>query len=190
VLWTLEEIGVPYEITVLTFGERRGEQHRQRHPLGRVPVLELADGQTLFESAGICLYLTDRHPSTGLAPLPDAPDRPLLYQWLFFAMTELEPTLIRWMRARREGTNETEPAENYHARRPVLQKAIADREWLLGERFSIADIICAKVLSIARDNQLDMQDDAVGAYIRRALERPAHRRADAIGRGSARFGQS
>jgi glutathione S-transferase len=185
VLWTLEEIGVPYAITVLTVEERRGEQHRQRHPLGRVPVLELANGQTLFESAGICLYLTDRHPSAGLAPLPDAPDRPLLYQWLFFAMTELEPTLIRWMHARREGTDETEPTEDYHARRPVLQQAIADREWLLGEQFSIADIICAKVLSIARNFQLDMQDDAVSAYIRRALDRPAHKRADAIGRESA-----
>lgn len=79
VLWTLEEVGVPYEITVLTGEERRGEQHHPRHPLGRVPVLELADGQTLFESAAICLYLTDRYPSVGLAPLPDAPDRPLLY---------------------------------------------------------------------------------------------------------------
>jgi glutathione S-transferase len=94
VLWTLEEIGVPYEITVLTGEERRGEQHRQRHPLGRVPVLELADGQTLVESGGICLYLTDRYPSVGLAPLPDAPDRPLLYQWVFFTMTELESTAI------------------------------------------------------------------------------------------------
>jgi glutathione S-transferase len=65
VLWTLEEIGVPYEITVLTVEERRGEQHRQRDPLGRVPVLELADGQTLFKSAGICLYLTDRYPALG-----------------------------------------------------------------------------------------------------------------------------
>lgn len=185
VLWTLEEIGVPYEITVLTVEERRGEQHRQRHPLGRVPVLELPDGRRLFESAGICLYLTDRYPGAGLAPPPDAPDRPLLYQWLFFAMTELEPTLIRWMRARREGADESEPAESYRARRPVLQQAIADREWLLGEQFSIADIICAKILSIACNNQLDMQDDAVSAYISRALERPAHKRADAIGRETA-----
>jgi glutathione S-transferase len=128
VLWTLEEIGVPYEITVLTVEERRGEQHRQRHPLGRVPVLELADGQTLFESAGICLYLTDRYPSVGLAPLPDAPDRPLLYQWMFFTMTELEPALIRWMHARREGTDETWLAEDYHARRPVLQPEASSAE--------------------------------------------------------------
>jgi glutathione S-transferase len=87
-------------------------------------------------------------------------------------MTELEPALIRWMHARREGTDETEPSEDYYARRPVLQQAIAEREWLLGEQFSIADIICAKVLSIARDYQLDVRDDAVSAYIRRALERP------------------
>jgi glutathione S-transferase len=139
----------------------------------------------LFESAGICLYRTDRYPSVGLAPPPDAPDRPLLYQWVFFTMTELEPTLIRWMHDRREGTDENEPTEDYHARRPVLQQAIADREWLLGDQFSIADMICAKVLSIARDYQLDMQDDAASAYIRRALERPAHKRADAIGRESA-----
>lgn len=104
---------------------------------------------------------------------------------MFFAMTELEPTLIRWMHARREGSDETELAENYHTRRPVLKQAIAAREWLLGEQFSIADISCARVLSIARDHQLDTQDDAVSAYIHRALERPAHKRADAIGREPA-----
>jgi glutathione S-transferase len=43
-LWTLEEIGAPYELTVMTGEERLGEEHRRRHPLGRGPVLELDDG--------------------------------------------------------------------------------------------------------------------------------------------------
>jgi glutathione S-transferase len=58
VAWVLEELGEPYEITVMTREESKGEEHRVRHPLGRVPVIEDEDG-FVFESAAICLHLAD-----------------------------------------------------------------------------------------------------------------------------------
>src|SRR5260370_38100064 len=73
--------------------ESKGEQHRARHPLGRVPVLEDEDG-FVFESAAICLHLADLHPDAGLAPAPGTHERALHYQWTIFAPAELEPPLI------------------------------------------------------------------------------------------------
>jgi glutathione S-transferase len=55
VLWFLEEIGKPYDVVPIAREERRSREHVARHPLGRVPVVELDDGTYLFESAAICL---------------------------------------------------------------------------------------------------------------------------------------
>jgi len=77
----LEEIGVPYELTVMTRDERKSAEHISRHPLGRVPVIELDDGRLLFESAAICIQLADLHPEAGLIPPVGSPERGLVYQW-------------------------------------------------------------------------------------------------------------
>jgi glutathione S-transferase len=53
VLWLLEEIGTPYELTEIRGTQRRSEEHLLRHPLGRVPALQLGDGAMMFESAAI-----------------------------------------------------------------------------------------------------------------------------------------
>jgi glutathione S-transferase len=102
VIWTLEEIGAPYELTVMTHEEGRGEEHRRRHPLGRVPVLEDNEG-FLFESAAMCLHLGDLHPEAGLVPPVGTHDRALVYQWACFAPAELEPPLFEaWTQAERD----------------------------------------------------------------------------------------
>ncbi len=59
VLWMLEEIGAPYELTVMTREDRKTADHIIRHPLGRVPVVEFDDGRRLLESAAICIQLAD-----------------------------------------------------------------------------------------------------------------------------------
>src|SRR5207245_9107173 len=60
VLWLLEELGAPYDLTVLAREDRQTPEHRERHPLGRVPVLEDEHG-FVFESAALCLHLADLH---------------------------------------------------------------------------------------------------------------------------------
>ncbi len=176
VLWMLEEIGAPYELTVMTREERKSAEHLARHPLGRVPVFEFDDGRLLFESAAICIQLADLHPEAGLIPPLGSPDRGLVYQWSFFAMTELEPPIFQWMRARREDTDQAEPAERYHAAAAVLDGALADREWLLGT-FSVADVICAGVAGITQRAELTDEPERVRAYVERARSRPANQRA-------------
>src|SRR5437667_8878350 len=64
-LWMLEEIGEPYELTVMSWEQGSGEEHRARQPLGRVPVVQLDDGCVL-ESAGLCLRLADLYADAGL----------------------------------------------------------------------------------------------------------------------------
>jgi glutathione S-transferase len=174
VLWMLEEIGAPYELTVMTPEERKTAEHISRHPLGRVPVVELDDGRVLFESAAICIQLADLHPEAALIPSVGSLDRGLVYQWCFFAMTELEPAIFQWMRARRDETDQTGPSERYHAAAAVLDAALADRDWLLGG-FSVADVICASVAGITHRAELTYEPERVRAYVERASSRPANR---------------
>src|SRR4051794_3745039 len=91
--WMLEELGVPHELhrVDLANGEHRSPEYLARvHPLGHVPVL--VDGETaIFESAAIIAYLADRFPEKQLAPAPGSPERGPYYQWMFYAVTELEP---------------------------------------------------------------------------------------------------
>jgi glutathione S-transferase len=172
----LEEIGAPYELTVITREERKTAEHIARHPLGRVPVFEFDDGRLLFESAAICIQLADLHPEAGLIAPLGSPDRGFVYQWSFFAMTELEPAIFQWLRARREDTDQAEPAERYQAAAAVLDAALADREWLLGP-FSVADVICAGVAGITHRAELTYEPERLGAYVERARSRPANQRA-------------
>ena len=93
--WVLEELGIPYELVRLdpARGETRSPEHLSRQPLGHVPALE-DEGGLLFESAAICLYLAEKYPEKGLVPPPGSRGRGLTYQWLFYAMTELEPPCV------------------------------------------------------------------------------------------------
>jgi glutathione S-transferase len=93
VRWALEEVGAPYDYVVMDSEAGRGEEHARRHPLGRVPSLETDEG-TLFESAALCLYIADLHPQAGLIPPTGTHERGEVYQWAFFAMTELEPAMV------------------------------------------------------------------------------------------------
>lgn len=176
VLWMLEEIGAPYELTVMTREDRKTAAHVSRHPLGRVPVVEFDDGRLLFESAAICIQLADLHPEADLIPPVGSPERGLVYQWSFFAKTELEPPIFQWMRARREDASETEPSEHYKAAAAVLDTALAGRDWLLGT-FGVADVICAGVAGITHRAELTHEPERVRAYVDRARSRPANRSA-------------
>ena len=73
VAWELEELGVDYEPVALSREECAGDEHLERHPLGRVPALALDGGATLFESTAIVLAVADMYPDAGLiGPLGSA----------------------------------------------------------------------------------------------------------------------
>ena len=180
VLWLLEEIGAPYDLTEIKGSERRSDEHLLRHPLGRVPALELGDGTTMFESAAICLELADLNPGTGLIGPVGSTARGLVYQWVVFAVSELEGPLFRWIRELGEGISDPPARDRFAAAADAIQSALADRDWLVDDRFSVADVMCASVLQGANARGLLEQWPQLHAYVHRSEARPAYTRAAAI----------
>jgi glutathione S-transferase len=180
VLWLLAEIDADCDLVKLAPEERRSLEHRARHPLGRVPALELDDGTFMFESAAICLQLADLHPEADLiAPLGSS-ERALIYQWVLFAMTELEAPLFRWIRDAADDSADLSSRERFADAAAGLQNAVEGREWLLGDRFTVADVMCASVLGGAHSRGLLAEWPGLQAYVDRAELRPAFIQAAAI----------
>ena len=180
VLWLLEEIGAPYELTEIRGAERRSDEHLRRHPLGRVPALELGDGTTMFESAAICLQLADLNPDAGLIGPVGSPERGLVYQWVLFAVSELEGPLFRWIRDLGEGVVDSPAHDRFTDAAGAMQSALVARDWLVDDRFSVADVMCASVLQGANARELLQPWPGLEAYLQRAEARPAYARAAAI----------
>jgi glutathione S-transferase len=179
VVWALEEIGTPYDVTLVTREDRRTDAHLARHPLRRVPVLELDDGQLVFESAAVCLQLADLYPDAGLIGPLGSDARALAYQWTLFAMTEMENRVFEWLFAKRRGEELGEHETGFAPIADALRDVIADRPWLTGESFSVADIFCATMLGNAFHNELLTEDGPLRDYVTRARARPAYERAEA-----------
>jgi glutathione S-transferase len=181
VLWALNETGQPYELTVMKGEDRKTDEHRRRHPLGRVPVLEDDEG-FLFESAALCLHLADMYPDAQLNWPLTSHERGLVYQWTVFAMTELEPAIIEARRHREDDPARAQAGvERFQAAAVAVEQALDRHEYLVGDRFSIADLVCGAVLIFAKDTRLTEELPNIEAYIARLEARPARQRATAIG---------
>jgi glutathione S-transferase len=178
VRWALEEASAPYDFVVMDSETGRSEEHARRHPLVRVPVLETDEG-TLFESAALCLHIADLHPDTGLIPAPGSHERATVYQWSFFAMTELEPAMIRMILARRGA--DAEEIAKAEARLAKAAQVIADvldgRGYVAGDDFTIADVVVGGVLDSARHYDVMPDSPMLRSYLERLDARPAKQRA-------------
>jgi glutathione S-transferase len=181
VLWALHEIGAPFESTRVTPEGRRSPEHRARHPLGRVPAFELDDGTMMFESAAICMQLADLYPDSGLLPPVGSSARGLAYQWVMFGMTELEAWLYRWIADTREGESESPGAGRFAEAAEAIAAALEGKAWLLGDQFTVADIVCIGVLGSAAARGLLEPWPILGEYVERGEARPAHVAAVAYG---------
>jgi len=181
--WVLEELGVPYELVRLdaSKGETRTAEHRARQPLGHVPVLEDGDVR-IFESAAICLWLAERFPEKGLLPPPGTPGRALAYQWLFYAVTELEPPCGVLSAQNRKPEAERDPAaiaeakERFRTAAAALEPMVG-KGHLVGGAFGIADVVVGAVLAWGKGLGALRDLPAVEAYLARLKERPAWKRA-------------
>lgn len=177
VRWLLEELDIEYAIKLVPREERTSDEHRRRHPLGRVPALETDQG-TIFETAAICLHLAEQHPEAGLLPPEGSFDRALVYQWISFGLTEIEPPTAD---VRRHADSDPERAETARERVRaaigVITGVLDGREYLLGRNLSVADILCGSALFGARRLELTADVPAVEAYLDRLEARPARQRA-------------
>lgn len=183
--WVLEELGVPYELLRLDLrkGEHKSPEYLKVHPLGVVPALEDANG-VLLESGAICLYLADRYADGKLAPALGTHDRGEYYQWCMFALATLEPPIVALAQHTRFLPEaERQPALAERARQQlepalrVLEQELGGREFIVGESFTVADVLVSATLSYANLFGALERFPGLKAYMQRHLERPAAKRA-------------
>ena len=186
-LWMLEELGIDYRRKPLDYRDQAAlndPAYRALNPNGRIPTL--VDGDyVLWESMAINLYLARRYgQAAGLWP-DDEQAEGLAWQWSFWVMTEVEHPLLSVLMHRRVLPTEKRDPQRA-ARTPgllrqplqVLDQALRGRDWLLHERFTVADLNLASVLAWARPARLSLRDwPALDAWLKRCLARPARRRA-------------
>jgi len=182
VLWLAEEAGAPVDVVVIAREEKNSDDYRKMHPLGRSPAY-VEDGGPVFESAALVLHLADRHPEAGLIAEPGSHERALQYQWAFFAMTELEAPLVDAAREmwREDGEPNGEIIEAARARfargAAVVETAVAGRDHLVTDSFSVADIIVCGVLSFARMAEVAELPAGLVPYVDGLEARPGRQRA-------------
>jgi glutathione S-transferase len=185
VLWLLEELGVPFDLTVVASEDKQTPEYRALHPLGRAPVLETDDGP-VFESSALILHIADLNLGAGLIAPLGSYGRALQYQWCFFGMTEAESALMDI--ARQLWTDEREPdagiieraAARFVAAAGVVDSALGNDDYLVGNAFSVADIVVGSVLGFARTAGLTELPAGVVPYVDRLEARPARQRAIAV----------
>jgi glutathione S-transferase len=183
-VWVLEEAGAQYDYQLVDLkkGEARQPPYLQLNAGGKVPAC-VDDQLTLTESAAICIYVADKFPEAQLIPTATA-ERARCIQWCFFAMTELEQPL--WTMAKHTFAlpeKHRVPAIMDTARweferaAKTLAIGLADDDYIVGGKFSIADLLLANILGWARDRQLQFASDALNNYANRMLARAACKRA-------------
>ena len=184
VLWLLEELGIPFDLTVMAREAKQTPEYLALHPLGRSPALETDDGP-VFESAALILHIADQHLDAGLIGPLGSYARALQYQWCFFAMTESESAL---MDIARQVWNDGEPdagiieraTKRFVASAGVIEAALGDDDYLVDNSFSVADIVAGSVLGFARTGELTELPAGVVPYVDRLEARPARQRAVAV----------
>jgi glutathione S-transferase len=179
VRWALEEVGQPYQERLVPWEKFKDEAHLKRNPFGQIPTYEDGD-LTLFESGAIVLHIAERFP--GLLPT-DAGARARAIMWMFAALSTVEPPIVD-----RDVVEYMEDGKSWQAERFSMVKerirsrlkqlvaSLGDADWLDGD-FSAADIIMVHVLRRLDGSDLLEEFPALRAYIARAEERPAYKRA-------------
>jgi glutathione S-transferase len=179
VLWMLEEVGVPYELKFVDFaqGQQKSPDLLGLNAMGKIPVL--VDGDTVVtESAAIALYLADRYAAGRLAPSIDDARRGTYLRWVLFAPSVIEPAamakLNNWaFKASQAGWGD------FDAMLATIDRALAAGDYLLGDTFSMADVVLGGTLIYMLRFKLLPASAAVVAYTDRLGKRPALQRADA-----------
>lgn len=179
VRWALEEVGLPYEVRLVSFAQMKQPEHLALHPFGQIPTYE--EGELgLFESGAIVLHIAQQHP--GLLP-EEADARARAITWMFAALSTIEPAILD-----REAAEYLESDKPWYAERMSvvegrigtrlgeLARRLGDADWLDGA-FSAGDLVMVGVLRRLKGSELLGAHPNLLAYVARAEARPAFRRA-------------
>ena len=181
IVWLLEELGLPYTLNAMAFHPKdlKSDEHRARHPLGRVPVLEDGD-VTLYESGAIVEYLIARHTDGALKPAVDDPNFPVYLQWFNYCEGMVMPPVntvvvqtILLPEARRNPEVLSQAQKLITKAMAPLDEHLAGRDYLIGD-FSGADIMLGHATFMSRRlGCVPEEMKNVHAYVERIEARPA-----------------
>lgn len=178
---TLKHLALPYELVEVDIlkGESRTREFLARNPIGRIPTLRLPDGTFLGESLAILWYLAENSVLLPTARI----DRARVLSWLSFEQYELEPnvaTLRFWLRMlhRTEaqlGEKLTDKRERGMRALDVLNQGLKGASFLVGSRFSIADISLYAYTHVAGEGGFDLDRfPHITAWMKRVADQPNH----------------
>ena len=180
--WMLEEVGEPYRTEVLEFGPAmKSADYLTVNPMGKVPAIR-HDDIVVTEAAAICAYLADAFPAVELAPPANDRLRGPYYRWLFFGAAPLEAAVSNKafgfvVPKEREGSS---GYGRYETVLDVLEAAVSRGDYLVGDRFTAADVYVGSHLAFGMMFGTIEKRPAFERYIGRLMARPAAQRARQI----------
>ena len=185
IIWLMEELELEYEVNVMPFSKEglKSDEHRARHALGRVPVLE--DGEVMiFESGAIIEYVLTRHKEGGLKPKTYSPEFPYYLQWFHYCEGMVMPPMNQivvqtiLLPPERRDENVLKQAKNLLTKSLMMVNAnLADKEYLIGD-FSAADLMLGHACYMS--NRMGCVTDEmqhIKDYVARISARPAFKKA-------------
>ena len=182
VRWMLEEVGQPYRTEILEYDTTmKSPAYLAINPMGKVPAITHR-GMVVTEAAAICAYLADAFPEAGLAPPTGDPQRGTYYRWLFFAAGPVEAAVTAKALGLLAPADKARMAGygSYEQTVDALEGAVALGPWLLGDRFSAADVYVGSQVSWGVQFGTLPGRPAFAAYAARLHAREAYARAAAL----------
>lgn len=181
--WMLEEAGARYTVRLLSLekGEHKSPEYLAVNPMGKLPALRHGD-TVVTETAAICAYVADLHPERGLAPPLGDRARGSYLRWMFFAAGCVEPAITDRMMTRPEV--ERRSALGYGSYDDVfrtLRGVLEGGGFLLGERFSAADLYLGSQLGFGTMVGAVEPSPWITGYVMRCQDRPSFKRAETQG---------
>lgn len=185
ITWMLEELGQDYEFVLVDFnkGEHKSPAYLAINPAGKIPAMQ--DGKLILtESAAILTYLGDKFPDKGLVPTAGTAERGLFEQWCYFTLSELEQPL--WTMGKHLFSLPEEhrvpqiikTAEwEFQRALALLEQGLGDKQYILGDNFSGADILLAHTLIWAINFKQAVDQINLQQYVQRMRDREALTRA-------------
>jgi len=176
--WMLEEVGAPYRVELVNLekGEHKRAGFLAINPMGKLPAI-VHRGTVVTETGAIIAYLADAFPDAGLAPRLDDPARGAYLRWMFFAAGCVDPAIIDRLLAR--PVPERTGAVGYGTYEQLvatLEKALTPGPYLLGDRFTAADLYIGGQLGFGLMTKALEPRPVFESFVARMGERPANRR--------------
>jgi glutathione S-transferase len=172
----LREAGYNFDLEQVNNQEKKtksGMDYWGINGKGQVPVLELDNGERITEGPVIVQYLADQKPAAGLAPANGTMERVRVQEWLNFTTSEIHKTFGPIFRATTPESFKDLSKENLGKRFDWLDKQLADKPYLTGDKFTIADAYLFTVLRWSTRVNIDLGKwPNVKAYVDHVAARP------------------